>query len=59
MKCQIQLSPDHVFVITKGLISSQFTTVIHSSPLLIVFFILIETHFIRLTISSAHSEFRP
>lgn len=31
MKCQMLLRFDHVFVIKKGLISSQFTTLI-SSP---------------------------
>lgn len=59
MKCQILLNSDHVFMITKGLISSQFTTLIRSPPhpLFFFFLALIKTPFIRFTLSSAPSDF--
>lgn len=58
MKCQILLSSDHVFVITKGLVSSQFTTLIRSLPPPPPFFLaLIKTPFIRFALSSALSDF--
>lgn len=60
MKCQILLSSDHVFVITKGLVSSQFTTLIRSlPPPHFFFFALIKTPFIRFALSSAPSDFHP
>lgn len=56
MKCQTLLSSDHVLAITKGLVSSQFTTPIRSPPSPLSF-ALIKTPFIRFALSSVPSDF--